>query len=279
MSKCGNSLIESSKIKFKTHISIYQAFWKIILEYRGMMLINAIRLILMPIVLLSAWLSIEKLSTNPYSNSDYIFYYLLVPLVLNLTDARTVFKFCVSIRNGALNRDLLKPYPPLALYVLESLTNKTVQLIYLVPITLLCLTIFSSHLPTLEVSISKIFLFILAIFTGALIRFLVSGSIALIGFWVEDITTINLVLNGGVWALFGGMIVPVETFPGIMHKIAVALPYRYMLSFPIEILRGKLSALQIQNGFLVVFVWSFVFIFVMKALWERGLRSYSAYGG
>ena len=51
MSKCENAITNRSAVNFRTHVSIYQAFWKIMLEYRGMMLINAIRLILMPVVL------------------------------------------------------------------------------------------------------------------------------------------------------------------------------------------------------------------------------------
>jgi ABC-2 type transport system permease protein len=90
---------------------------------------------------------------------------------------------------------------------------------------------------------------------------------------------LNLVLNGGVWALLGGMIVPVATFPEKIRILAGYLPYRYMLSFPIEVLSGKLNLDQIGKGFAVTGVWAIVFLLLIKFIWRRGLKVYTAYGG
>ena len=81
------------------HIATLAAHFKIIFTYRGMMLIQAVRLILLPLVLAAAWLSIQKTAENPYSDADYLLYYLLVPVILNLTDSRLVFRFPMA---GAL---------------------------------------------------------------------------------------------------------------------------------------------------------------------------------
>lgn len=259
--------------------SLFSAFWQIILTYRGMMVIHAIRLILLPVVLLSAWLSIEKMPGNPYSNADYLLYYLMVPLILNLTDSRNIFKFTAAVRDGSLSRDLLKPYPPLMVYVIETVTNNLVQLIYLVPITAICLAFFQEKLPTIEISFLHTSAFLMAILSGLLMRILAAGSISLLGFWIEDVTTLNLVLNGGVWALLGGMIVPVATFPENIRKVAEYLPYRYMLSFPIEVLSGRLSNQEITSGFMVIACWAIVFSLLIKFIWKRGLKVYTAYGG
>jgi ABC-2 type transport system permease protein len=265
-------MIASSKI-------LFSAFWQIILTYRGMMLIQAIRLILLPTVLLSAWLSIEKAPGNPYSNSDYLLYYLMVPLILNLTDSRTIFKFPAAVRDGSLSRDLLKPYPPAMIFVIETITGNMVQLIYLLPITGICLVVLKEKLPAIELSTSHLGLFLLAIGTGFIIRMLVAGCIALLGFWIENVTTLNLVINGGVWALLGGMIVPVATFPETIRNIAGYLPYRYMLSFPIEVLSGRLAEGEILFGFTTIFCWSVLLLVISRFLWKRGLKGYTAYGG
>jgi ABC-2 type transport system permease protein len=259
--------------------ALFSAFWQIVLTYRGMMLIQAIRLLLLPIVLLSAWLSIEKAPGNPYSNADYMLYYLLVPIILNLTDGRTIFKFTLAIRDGSLSRDLLKPYPPLLIFIIETIARNTVQLLYLIPITFSGLLFFKDRLPDLNLTLQTVLLFALAIVSGFLIRMLVAGTIALLGFWIENVTTLNLVLNGGVWALLGGMIVPVATFPEKIRILAGYLPYRYMLSFPIEVLSGKLNLDQIGKGFAVTGVWAIVFLLLIKFIWRRGLKVYTAYGG
>jgi ABC-2 type transport system permease protein len=120
---------------------------------------------------------------------------------------------------------------------------------------------------------------VIALIGGAMVRFAVSSAIALLGFWLEDVTTLNLVLNGGIWALLGGMIVPVETFPENFRLIANSLPYRYMLSFPIEILRGKLAMAEILSGLGVILFWTLLFSVIIRFTWKKGLKNYSAYGG
>ena len=260
-------------------ITIFKAFWQIILTYRGMMVIQAIRLLLLPIVLLSAWLSIEKAPGNPYGDSDYLLYYLLVPIILNITDSRIVFKFPAAIRDGSLSRDLLKPYPPPLLFVIETLSSNLVQMLYLVPITVLAIWWLGDRLPSLNLDGSSIAAFICAIIAGALLRMLVSGSISLLGFWIENVTTLNLVVNGGIWALLGGMIVPVATFPPTIRTVAGYLPYRYMLSFPIEVLSGRLNTAEIHQGFLTTMAWSAIFLVLCRITWQRGLKTYTAYGG
>lgn len=264
---------------FRAHLAVFAAYFKIIFTYRGMMIIHAVRLILLPLVLASAWLSIERTAGNPYSDGDYLLYYLLVPVILNLTDSRLVFRFPMAVRDGSLSRELLKPFPPLTGYALESISSNLLQLVYLVPITLLLGALVSDRLSLGHLEPGLLLLFLVAILLGGLVRMLISGSIALVGFWLEDVTTLNLILNGGIWALLGGMIVPVATFPEHIRRVAELLPYRYMLSFPIEIFSGRLSGGEIWHGFGVLSVWIIVFAVVMRIIWKKGLKVYSAYGG
>lgn len=266
---------------FKLHsmLAILMAHFRIILTYRGMMLIHAVRIILLPMVLASAWLSIEKTAGNPYTDSDYLLYYLMVPIIMNLTDSRLLFRFPAAVRDGTLNRELLRPFPPLYNYILESVASNFIQLLYLVPVTLITGFLLFDRLSLAHLNMHVLFFFIIAIILGGLVRMLVSGSISMLGFWIEDVTTLNLIVNGGVWALLGGMIVPVATFPDNIRKIAELLPYRYMLSFPIEIFTGRLPVSDILSGYLTATAWILLFALFMRLIWVKGLKTYSAYGG
>lgn len=260
-------------------IAIIKSYIKIILTYRGMMVINAIRLLLMPLALAAAWLSIEKTPGNPYSDGDYLLYYLLLPIIQNLTDSKVIFKFPMAIRDGTLNRELLKPFPPLLGYVFESIANNLIQLLYIIPFTLIAGIAFYDRLSLKHLSLNNLLTFFMAIIVGLAVKMAVSGAISLVGFWVENITTLNLLLNGGISALLGGMIVPVATFPEHIRNFAILLPYRYMLSFPIEVFSGRLSQSEIIYGFTVAFVWIALFAIIMRITWKKGLKTYTAYGG
>lgn len=260
-------------------LAVIKAYFKIILTYRGMLLIHGIRLLLLPVVLASAWLSVEKTASNPYSDSDYLLYYLLVPVIMNLTDSRIVFKFSLAVKDGSLNRELLKPFPPLMGYLLESVANNALQLFYLLPFSFVFWLFVRDRIVLAHLTPSLLLFFVAAVIVGWLARLAISGSIALLSFWIEDVTTLNLILNGGIWALLGGMIVPVATFPDKIRYVAELLPYRYMLSFPIEIFSGHLAMTEIYRGFATVTFWIILFAIIMRITWKSGLKSYTAYGG
>jgi ABC-2 type transport system permease protein len=79
--------------------------------------------------------------------------------------------------------------------------------------------------------------------------------------------------------VFSGYLIPLELFPGWVTALARALPFRYMLAFPVEMVIGMqgrpraLTELAIQ--------WLFVagLAAVASGVWRLGLRRFAAYGG
>lgn len=255
------------------------SYLQMALAYRGMMVIWGFQMLLMPSVLLLAWLSVGKSGGSAYTDSDYLLYYLSMPFVMNLTECWTVYSFPEQIRDGSLSRTLLKPVHPLWLHVLENVTHKTIQLVILLfPLSLL-VWLFHAQLPPLELGLAKLAGVTAVLGLAAALRFVQSTTLAMTGFWIEHVETLNLVLNQGVWALMGGMIVPVETFPGPVRTLAHLLPYRYSLSFPIEVLRGGLTTGETLEGLAIATCWIFAFLLIGRHLWRRGLKSFTAYGG
>ena len=63
-----------------------------------------------------------------------------------------------------------------------------------------------------------------------------------------------------------------------MTEALQVLPFRYMLSFPIEILMGRLSLGEIGRGLAIQMAWAGVFWLGYRLLWQRGLRRYGAVG-
>lgn len=255
------------------------SYLQMALAYRGMMIIWGFQMLLMPSVLLLAWLSVGKSGGSTYTDGDYLLYYLSMPFVMNLTECWTVYTFPEQIRDGSLSRTLLKPVHPLWLHVLENITHKAIQMtILLLPLATL-VWLFRAQLPPLELGPAKIAGVAAVLALAAALRFVQSTTLAMTGFWIEHVETLNLVLNQGVWALMGGMIVPVETFPAPVRALAELLPYRYSLSFPIEVLRGGLTMAETMKGLGIATLWIFAFLLTGRHLWRRGLRSFTAYGG
>jgi ABC-2 type transport system permease protein len=64
-----------------------------------------------------------------------------------------------------------------------------------------------------------------------------------------------------------------------MQELAIALPFRYMVAFPVEVLVGQLDRNELWTGFAFQAGWLFVAWVLFHLLWRAGLRRYSAVGG
>ena len=67
--------------------------------------------------------------------------------------------------------------------------------------------------------------------------------------------------------------------PGLLQKAATALPFRYMIGFPVEVLTGQLSTAEIWTGFAFQAGWLAVALVLFAILWRAGVKRYSAVGG
>jgi ABC-2 type transport system permease protein len=255
------------------------AFWQTALAYRGNMIIRSVHAFLMPSILLLVWLSVKRTPSLAYNDQDFTLYYLLMPLIMNLTGSYIVHELPEEIRDGTLSRHLLKPVHPLILHVIKHLTVKWMLFLQLVPVVTVLVWALRSYLPPLSLTPALVIGFMALLLNAMFLRFAMGLTLALTGFWIEHVETLNLVLNAGIWAIFGGMVVPVETMSGPLRTIAELLPYRYSLSFPLEILRGVITPPEILFGVLVSLAWGVFFVTMIGVLWRRGLRVYSAYGG
>jgi len=64
----------------------------------------------------------------------------------------------------------------------------------------------------------------------------------------------------------------------ITFIVGVFLPFRYTLSFPIEVLLGQVSGQNIAIGLTMQILWLTAFFILVNTLWSCGLKRYSASG-
>ena len=79
--------------------------------------------------------------------------------------------------------------------------------------------------------------------------------------------------------LLSGYLLPVELFPGWVKTLTYALPFRYMLGFPVEILIGAATRADIARGLLVQWAYCGACFVLAMAVWRAGVRRFSAFGG
>lgn len=259
----------------KTYPTLLKAYWARALEYRGQIIIWILSSVL-PLVMMMVWISVSD-TTGPiagYNSAGFISYYLMVTLFRRLTGVWIIWDMDHDIRQGTLSPQLLKPLNPIHHLFTRVLASKPLQLILVGPPIFIASVLLNAHY---DLSVSSIALALAATAGGLLIEFFAQALVGATAFWITQSLALA---EAWFWirALLSGWIIPIGVFPAWLHEPLQVLPFRYCLSFPIEIMLGRLTLDQIAFGLIVQYAWVIGLSAAFRLMWRRGLRLYGAVG-
>ncbi len=246
------------------------------LTYRGDVFIYTVTGAIHPFILLIIWLAVIASGGNPPLNrQEFLVYYFAVLVIRVWTSAWHAREWSAKIRLGELSPYLLKP-ASFSLFLLgNNIGEKLLKSFYLLPIIFLAGLALNLNLP--QPSVSTILLLIISWLLAALLTFAIELAILLTTFWLDDIESLDNFIVFSTY-VFSGQFIPLVAFPASIQTISPFLPFRYLLSFPVEILTGRIIGLNIPVGLAFQIFWCILMIFICRILWRKGLIRYSAVG-
>lgn len=254
-----------------------KAEWQASLTYRSMLAIWMFGAFFPSLVMLSVWLKVLEGQVVPsFSRQMFVTYYLLMPLVRNFTGAWAGFYLPKKIRDGELLSKLTKPIHPIFPDLANNLAEKFTKTWFILPMVLL--TAFVYQVNPFVFSANQLILAIIIVSVGLVILFLLDWLIGLLGFWLLDPQPLRII-DDALSFLFGGQVLPLVLFPDWLKTIAYFLPYRYAISLPMEVLTGTLPLNELVPALAVQAAWLVGLLALLRFTWQRGLRTYQAYGG
>ena len=250
--------------------------WLSWMQYRAFFFLLAFGWMIPPLIYLFVWSTAAGGEMiRGLSRDQVVVYYLALIVVNQLTYAQTNWTVGDLIRDGSMNIWLMRPLSPIFNALATEIAGKVVYLTFTVPVALVLALILQ---PQVEIEWINLLLFLPALFLAWLLRFFWGYWLALLAFWATRANAL-LALQDTLIFLLGGQIAPLALLPGWMQALAVGLPFRYMLGFPVEVLVGQLSLEMLGWGFGLQLVWLGVAVGMYTYLWRRGLRHYAAVGG
>lgn len=108
--------------------------------------------------------------------------------------------------------------------------------------------------------------------------FLLDFVIGSLAFWMEDVNGISRVRTL-VAVFLSGQVIALALFPGKFSVFLIKQPFRYMLSFPLEVLTGSGRGGALALGFGLQAGYCALFCVLYRLVWFHGLRAYSSAGG
>lgn len=249
--------------------------WADALAYRAELLIWVLTGAL-PLVMLAVWRTLAGAGgVGGYTGAEFVTYYVGALSIRQLAGVWIVWDMEREIRMGELSPHLLRPAHPLLRYLAMALSDKPLRLAMIVPIWLVALLFEPGAWPQPD-PLSLVVL-PLAIVLAFIIYFCNQCCIGLLSFWWTQVLAVQDFWFG-LYALASGYLVPLDLLPPPVTRVLVLLPFRSMLSFPLDLLLGRLSPAAIGQGLALQLFWALSLFGLMLLLWRRGLRRYSAVG-
>lgn len=113
---------------------------------------------------------------------------------------------------------------------------------------------------------------------AALIQFFVSYALAMIAFWLLEISTIVFIVYSFEYFL-SGRIFPLDLMPASVQRVTEWMPFMYELYFPVSIFMERVQGPALVRGLAIQLLWVLVAFGVARLLWARGVQRYQAVGG
>jgi ABC-2 type transport system permease protein len=113
---------------------------------------------------------------------------------------------------------------------------------------------------------------------AGILAFLSGWALAMAAFWTTRIDAVNQTYFTMMF-FFSGQLAPLALLPPAFQTIASLLPFRWMLAFPVELLRGQLTPADAASGVMAQVLWTAAAILTVRFLWTEGVKRYTALGG
>jgi ABC-2 type transport system permease protein len=247
------------------------------LMYRTQFAVYMLSTVVSIMVGLFIWLRLGESGADlPVDREFIVSYYLLLAVVRVLVSTWHSEYLAQVIRNGELNAWLIRPGSYLLNLLANNFAEKLVKIFAIIPMIAI-VGVFYRDAFVLPTGINHWLLFIAAVIFAAVIQFCLTSAIGSLGFWMDD--NAGIARSRHVFSMvLSGELVPLALYPAWTMGFLDWQPFRFMLSFPLEILLGTLDSRQLAYGFCIQVGWAALFTWLCWFTWQRGLRSYSAVG-
>jgi len=122
-------------------------------------------------------------------------------------------------------------------------------------------------------------LFGVSLLMAAVLVFALDVLVGASAFWFDEVSGFDRARRLIVGVL-SGVVVPLALMPGWAAGVVAVQPFRFTVSFPLEVLLGSggVADQSLAAGFCWQAGWTAAFVAAAAAVWRLGLRSYSAAG-
>lgn len=247
------------------------------IAYRGAALIWCIGIIAQPLINIVVWKAVARSqggTAGGMTEGQYAAYFIVVMVINQLTFSWHMWEMGWRVQSGTFSGLLMRPLHPIHGDISVNVAFKALTLIVLLPASVVFSLVFHAEYTWKPLHLLAV---LPAIALAALLLFVVEWCIGLAAFWITK-TNALFQLYTSTYFFLAGMIAPLALLPEPARIAASILPFRWMLSFPVETALGRTDGRDIAIGFAMQIVWIGIALAMLHVCWKRAVRHYSAVG-
>lgn len=230
-----------------------------------------------PLIAALVWrAAIESGAELPVDTSYVMTYFVLLAVVSMLTASWLSGFLANTIRNGKLSPWLARPGSYIYDMVANNVSEKVFKCVVLFPMVAVFAWLFREDI-SLDASAWRWIVVALAIPMGATIAFALDVAEGSLAFWIDDVSGL-VKARSLLMAVLAGQVVPLALMPEWAQGFMMVQPFRYIVSFPLEVVVGGLTSNEVAAGLIFQVFYTVLFVVGARWLWSTGKRSYAAVG-
>jgi ABC-2 type transport system permease protein len=262
-------------------IALYRQQFKTTLAsmvaYRASLIIWMIGQVLEPLVYLIVWSIVSNSrggNVGDYSTRQFASYFILMMLVNQVTYTWIMYEYEYRVRTGTLSFALLKPVHPIHSDIADNISSKIITTPFMILVAVGLAFMFH---PSLSPAPWAVVLFFPVLLLAFAIRFVLEWTLAQTAFWTTRVGAANQIYF--VLLLFlSGQFAPLALLPLPIRIMSYILPFRWLASYPIELVSGRLTPNEAFIGLGAQAIWLVVSYILFRIVWKAGVKVYSAVG-
>jgi ABC-2 type transport system permease protein len=231
----------------------------------------------LPLIMLALWTAVAREApVGRFGEREFRAYFLATLVFRLLAASWVVWDMSFQIRQGLIGARLLRPIHPLLQFAVQQAAALPLRFALATPIAVAAIawvgTDAVTHDPLLLLALPVL---LVGAWAMTFLVMCIIGSLAF--FWESALGLFDLWL--GFYFLFSGYLMPLELLPGPVRAIGDWLPFRYMLSLPVEATTGLIDRTQLLHGLAMQWGWTAALLLGAIWTWSAGVKRYSAFGG
>lgn len=255
-------------------ISLAQEF-----AYRANFIMWRVRNVVQILIIYFLWDTVFDANQNLFGyDKQKMLAYIFGVLILRsiVTSVRSV-DVPGEISRGDLVNYLIKPVNYFKYWFTRDLSSKVLNLFFAsLEGTILYLLLRPQIF--FQTDAVLLILFLISVIFAIAIYFLLLMFFSSITFWLVEqawgLTFLLLVFTD----LLGGIVFPIDILPQTIQQVIYALPFPYLIFFPLQIYLGKLDLATSLKVVAIAGAWVGVLAFSLSKVWARGLLQFRGEG-